>query len=322
MTTTSSHPTLRIVPDALAEAPAGSGALARAVRYETPLGEQARALANKVGGLSALEHLDTEPIPDEPFSWPVVHDGDREVVGQVLALVDAVCDEQLDVEYRTIARRLLALVASRDPGPLRRTKRPDRQAAGLVLAVLDGNGAVGRGRAWRAGDVAAWFHTSSVQDIARGLVRAARLEVPYEPDNPWRYPWTTVLGSSSLLHSSARRALLAERDELVAAVEEAERRRDGRRMFVVLDKGGTGRATLAELDQVHRGWSQGGQTVVVVGMATVQPSPERELYALTVSEASHLRDLLQIALGPETHSGRSWRTEHWADDDWADDDWR
>ena len=114
-----------------------------------------RDLANRVGGLDALEQLDDAPIADEPFDWSVVPDGHQAFVRDVLATIDETCDRWLDVEYRTIARRLLARELVHDSKPLRRSKSPDRVVAGVVHAVLAGNGELGRrtGR-FRAVDVA------------------------------------------------------------------------------------------------------------------------------------------------------------------------
>jgi hypothetical protein len=316
--TLTEHPTVHVVRNVLAEPAAATGmeALARAIRQETPLGDLARSLANRVGGVEALQHLDVEPLPDQPFDWSAVDDADRPVVEQVLALADPVCDGWLDVEYRTIARRLLALVAARDPGPLRRSKRPARLAAGLVLAVLDGNGEIGRGTSLRASDVAAWFSTSSVAEVARALVRSARLPVPYELDRMWAWTTPTVLASTALLHSGTRQRLIAERDRLITAIEEDEQRRAGRRTMVELTNGSIEtRCTLADVALVHKGLSQKGQIMVLVGMCPVQPQPELELFALTVPEAHRLQHLLQHAL--DQPAPRGWPRER---DAWEPED--
>jgi hypothetical protein len=49
-----------------------------------------------------------------------------------LRLTDQCCDEVLDVEFRTIVRRLLARAAAGDPAVFRRKARSDRAAAALV----------------------------------------------------------------------------------------------------------------------------------------------------------------------------------------------
>ena len=104
-----------------------------------------RDLIEAVGSAEALWALDADPLPDEPFDQSVVDPGDLPFVSAVAARVDACCDALLDVQYRTIARRILARVAGRDPRALRR--RPDvaRCAAALVWLVMQANGEIGRG---------------------------------------------------------------------------------------------------------------------------------------------------------------------------------
>jgi len=296
--TSTEHPTLQIVRNALDEPAAATGteALARALRQETPLGELARSLVNKVGGLDALLGLGIEPLPDEPFDWVAVEEADRAVVEEVLTLADQAGDRWLDVEFRTIARRLLARIAAHDPGPLRRTKRPARVAAGLVLAVLDGNGVVGRRASLRSSDVASWFDTSSVASNASALVRSACFEVPFDLDDRWGSA-ATVLASPAFLHSRTRRRLIAERDHLIAMIEDDERRRAGRRAMVRLDNGLVElRCCLADVATVSKGLSQKGQIMLTVGLVPVQPDPELELFALTVPEAHRLQQMLELAL--------------------------
>ena len=68
-----------------------------------------------VGGIDALMSLDAEPLANEDFDWSVVETQDEPLVTEVLMLVDDYCDQRLDDEYRTIARRILARAAARDP---------------------------------------------------------------------------------------------------------------------------------------------------------------------------------------------------------------
>ena len=73
------------------------------------------ALAGLVGGIDALEQLNDNPIADDPFDWTVldrVDRVDRAVVTAVLAEIDRCPDYIVDNEYRTVAHRLLELVAT------------------------------------------------------------------------------------------------------------------------------------------------------------------------------------------------------------------
>ena len=68
-------------------------------------------LRNAAGGDEALRALDDRPLPDEDFDWAGIPVDVHDKVAEVLGLVDACCDDLLDVEYRTACRRLLARVA-------------------------------------------------------------------------------------------------------------------------------------------------------------------------------------------------------------------
>jgi len=291
------HRTLQIVRDHLAQpgAALGADALARAVRQETPYGQVVRELANDVGGLDHLEALDSHPVPDEAFDWSVVSALDRPFVEQVLVLVDASCDRWLDVEYRTIARRLLARVIAHDPAPIRRSSRPERIAAGIVLAVLDGNGAIGSGRRWRAGDVGLWLGTSSPGDVARRLVAAACFGLAYDENDGWgSYRKGIRLPSAELLHSRWRRALIERRERARALVEDEERLRAGRRPVVHLGDGRIQlRACPADVAFAHKARSASGQITIAISFVPVQPDPELTVFALTVPEAHRLALLLE-----------------------------
>ncbi len=62
-------------------------------------------LARQVGGSAALDVLDDDPLPDEPFQWKGIPDDVVDRVQEVLDLTDRCCDELLDVECRTACRR-------------------------------------------------------------------------------------------------------------------------------------------------------------------------------------------------------------------------
>jgi len=97
-------------------------------------------LARDVGGQDQLDHLDTAPLPDEQFQWSGIADDVAVRVAEVLELTDRCCDKLLDVEYRTVARRVLARVASRDPAVFRRKARVETAAAAVVWIAGKANG--------------------------------------------------------------------------------------------------------------------------------------------------------------------------------------
>jgi len=88
-----------------------------------------------VGGPEALEALDAAPLPDEAFDWTGIPADVHDRVGEVLARCDRCCDEVLDAEYRTAARRLLAQVARNGPEVFRRRGRADTAAAAICWSV-------------------------------------------------------------------------------------------------------------------------------------------------------------------------------------------
>jgi hypothetical protein len=165
-----------------------------------------------VGGHNALMRLDAQPLPNEEFDWSPVEPADRAFVTLVLALVDRYCAEVLDDEYRTIARRILARVAARDPRVLRRSRNTDRFAAGLIWLVGRASGRFERGgeppstRAlWE------WFGVTDCSSRGRTLRIAADL---FPNDHLLRhiFPGELALDDAALLHSSYRRDLVRRRD--------------------------------------------------------------------------------------------------------------
>ena len=248
-----------------------------------------------VDDLPALLDLDTEELPDEPFDWSAVESRDREIVAAVLERCDAACTDLLDTEYRTIARRILATLATRDPRPLRRTTNHDRLAAGIVWLAGRGNGEFGR-RAprWRsARRVADWFGVTNCADRGHSIRVAAGL-VPESVD---RYSFLEAmpLGSTALLHSKTRRLLISWRDASLRV--ERERRR------WTLSPDGTSiacRAARVGPLAVTRGHDpESDQTMVLVALGGPGAElDEADLYALSRPEARRLVEMLRRTLGP------------------------
>ena len=92
-------------------------------------------LARQVGGSAALDVLDDEPLPDEPFQWKGIPDDVVDRVQEVLDLTDRCCDQLLDVECRTACRRLLGRIAAAGSEVFRRKGRPETAAAAVVWVI-------------------------------------------------------------------------------------------------------------------------------------------------------------------------------------------
>lgn len=133
-----------------------------------------RHLAEAVGGEDALAELDDDPLPDEPIDLSRVPEDLHPRVLEIASLADACCDELLDAEHRTAARRLLADVAAGDPAIFRRRSRNETAAAAIVWLVVKVNDAPGGlGRQLTAKELLAWFGlTGSVSQRAQTMVAA------------------------------------------------------------------------------------------------------------------------------------------------------
>jgi hypothetical protein len=89
------------------------------------------SLRRAVGGDAALDGLDADPLPDEPFAWDAIPPDVHGRVEEVLRLVERCCAELLDEQYGTACRRLLADVAAGDPDIFRRRGRAATAAAAI-----------------------------------------------------------------------------------------------------------------------------------------------------------------------------------------------
>jgi len=257
------------------------------------------SLAEYVGA-DALWSFDAEPLPDDPFDWTAVELVDRPFVTDVLRVVDECCDLLLDVEYRTIARRLLARVAAHDPRPLRRSPHAGRCAAGLVWLVGQTSGGfTRRGRPY-AGWIWAWFGVSNCADRGRTMWRAAGFG---DPDDPWDHTRDPlVFGDVALLHSD-RRAGLIQRREYLRDVAIGRRTleiesSDGRTAQVRV------RARPARAVTALKARSEDGKAIVVVGFGA--ELDDAQYLSLGVPDAHDLVHMLQHALdAPIPHLGAS-----------------
>jgi hypothetical protein len=257
-----------------------------------------RHLIEVVGSADALWALDAEPIPDEPFDWSAVEPEDKAFVTDVLAQSDQCCDALLDTEFRTIARRILARVAKREPRALRRTTRTDRFVAALVWLAGQASGEFGRRSLVTARLLWDWFGVSSCSDRGHSLRSAAGL-VPEDPDlSSWgREPLT--LGDPLFLHSSYRASVIAHRDALLVI---AGRRRtwsleevDGRTAHVNV-KAVPSKAAAAMKGVID------GRAAVIVGFG--DRVEDAQFFMLSVPEAHELVRMVQHALdSPLPRSG-------------------
>jgi hypothetical protein len=245
-----------------------------------------------VGGFDALMRLDAEPLPNEEFDWSSVEPCDARFVGLVLALVDECCGELLDDEFRTIARRILARVAARDPRVLRRSDNAERCAAGLVWLAGRGSGSFGRRTSRpKSGVLWHWFGVSDCSSRGRSLRNAAGL-FPHadlaffvKSDEP-------ALGDAGLLHSRFRKALVTQRDirlDMAAGREERSPvvARDGARLVVTVEP--------IEVLGAAKSLPLDGERLGICIMLGTELDDAR-CYAVSIPDAHKLVHCLQAAL--------------------------
>ena len=199
-----------------------------------------KSLQAFVGGFDALMRLDTEPLPNEEFDWSSVDPQDEPFVALVLMGVDDCCSRMLDNEYRTIARRILARVAIREPRVLRRSENTDRFAAGLVWLAGRGSGCFARrGSRPKSAQLWRWFGVTDCSDRGRSLRSAAHL-LPDADLADYVYSGELALGDAGLLHSRFRKSLVIQRDARLRVTAAREQRSpvvalDGNRLVVSVE---------------------------------------------------------------------------------------
>ncbi|MCL1800035.1 MAG: hypothetical protein FWG25_01545 [Promicromonosporaceae bacterium] len=138
--------------------------------YDDFVEEVSEMNAARVGGFDELENLDQEPLPDEAFAWAGVPEDLREIVTELLDLLDQCADElpglEERVEFRTAFRRFLARLATVGQKVLRRRASVTNTACAIAWAVLKANDAFEL-RVLSAKDLAEWFGINAVP-IQRG----------------------------------------------------------------------------------------------------------------------------------------------------------
>ncbi len=165
------------------------------------------SLAQEVGSHEQLDRLDTVPLPDEPFDWTGIPDDIAARVAEVLELTDRCCDELLDdVEYRTVARRVLARVASEGPAVFRRKAAADTAAAAVVWIAGKANGLFEWTSDLRAADIVRHFDIKS-SPSQRGAVMLRAGGFRDET-------YAVELGSPDYLIADRREWIIGRRDHL------------------------------------------------------------------------------------------------------------
>jgi hypothetical protein len=251
-------------------------------------------LVTLVGDEHALFALDADPVPDEPFAWSDVEPADRAFVTEIVTRTDRACDLLLDVEFRTITRRLVARVARRDPRALRRGTNVARAAAAFVWLAGRASGEFGRRGPRPSHSLWDWFGVSNASDRAYTLRRAAGLE----PNASLFDPWTDELslGDASLLHSRFRAQILRRRD----AVLELERGRQ--RWHPRADGTVEITARPAAVVVAGRGTErEAGVPKLLLGLG--DNVDDADYFALTIAEAKSLVARVQSALDGRRLSG-------------------
>ena len=249
-----------------------------------------------VGGFDALMHLDTAPLPTEEFDWSSVEPRDEAFVTAVLTLVDHCCEYLLDHEYRTIALRILARVAARDPRVLRRSDNVERFAAGLVWLAGRGSGAFARRGPWpRNPQLWRWFGVSDCSERGRSLRAAAGL-FPEADLADYLYSHADsdelALGRAELLHSRYRKGLIVRRDARLEYAAGAERDSpvvsfDGNRLVV--------KSVPIEVLGAAKSLPLDGERLGICIMLGTKLE-DAECYALSIPDAHRLVSCVQAAL--------------------------
>jgi len=244
-------------------------------------------LVAHAGSPAALRQLDAEPIPDEPFDWTTVEAVDREFVGRVLDLSDACCDALLDVEFRTIARRILARVASSDPRTLRRSKSVERCAAGLVWLAGRGSGEFGRRTPCSVQLLWSWFGVTNCADRGRSLKDAAGLGAPFV--ERWFSYREMALGDATLLHSRFRAGIIEQRDALI----DLDR---ARKNYSLLEDGRTAQVRTTPVKPVTatKATFGSGRLLLVIGLGT--DLDDASFFSLNIPDAHDLVHMVRAAL--------------------------
>jgi hypothetical protein len=166
------------------------------------------ALEEAVGGETTLDSLNDRPLPDEAFPWEAIPTDIADRVNEVLEMSDRYCEDTLDLEYRTAARRLLAAVAAGDPAIFRRKARANTAAAAICWIIGRANDLFSySGRGMLVKDLMSGFGITQGSLSQRGatMLRAAGID-------DQQYSADLRLGSPRFLVSRRRARIIELRD--------------------------------------------------------------------------------------------------------------
>jgi hypothetical protein len=167
--------------------------------------EQLAELVTATGSVEALRHLTVDGLPtDEPMDWGAVPTEATAAVEPVVELVDELCERLFDLELRTAARRLIARLAAADPSLFTRRSRLENTVAAVVWSVANANDA------FATHDVLVKELTADLGITGTPSQRADTfLRALPEAQRGFQ---GVGLGSTDLLTSTGRAAVLARRD--------------------------------------------------------------------------------------------------------------
>jgi hypothetical protein len=262
------------------------------------LSTSVRELADLVGGIDALEDLDAEPLPDEPFNWMGVRDSHRPLVEEVLDALDAVLGTSsyspIDVEYRTITRRLLSRVADRDPSVLSGTSAT-RIAAALTWIAMSGNEDLKKGTTLSAQDLWALFGVTNTTDRGRTLYRAMDFILP---EQEWQYysrrRSDVLLADARFMHSRNRSSLIRRRGELIRAIRQERGLGAAKHSITLMNGYIHTEARPITPRSAQRSAADGKRPVIAVTLG--ERRGDNEVVALTIYDAQRLVVMLEQAL--------------------------
>lgn len=163
-------------------------------------------LLDAVGGREAMERLDADPLPDEPFAADGMPADTRERVARIASIVGDAATALFGVEARTAAWRVLARIATADPGIFRRPSN-DTMAAAAVLWITGNDNDLFSAARDRVSVTGLMSHLGLKGSPAQ---RAIPMLTALGVTDPHHWSTTRTLGDPALLVST-RRAQLTDR---------------------------------------------------------------------------------------------------------------
>lgn len=282
--------------DAAVDLETHAASVVDALSIDDGFGIRLRELAVSVGGAVVLDSLHDRPLPSERLDLTELAVDDRERVAAVLASIDRfatrfIWASPLDEEHHTIISRLLRRILVTSSAELRRPA-VDRVAAALVWLTLYGNGELRRGGRLSATLIWDWFGVSDASALGRRLHGAAALR-PIDLEAVRHGSIPTWLGDVELLHSRARRRLIAERDAQLQVVANLRARRAERAALRPIEGGLAITADAVVPRWALRAPEPSGRQVVVVACGD---GDDPTVLGFTVPDAYRLVQMLQRAL--------------------------